>query len=201
METKETALILIGYQNDYFSKDGKLYNNIESPDTVLCYTMDLLNKAVLTDMLIVTTPIAFSPDYDELENPAGILELIRNIGAFKRNTNGVQTIDEISAYGNRITEVKGKTGLNAFLGTNLEATLEEHGIKTIALAGAVTSICLDSTGRSAFERGYNVIHLSDCSSARTSVEQSFFCDNIFPIYSKVMTAAEFWDKLNYRIRA
>ena len=54
------------------------------------------------------------------------------------------------------------------------------------LAGAVTSICIDSTGRSAFDRNYKVVVLSDCTTGRTVLEQDFYCDKIFPLYAEVI---------------
>jgi nicotinamidase-related amidase len=52
----------------------------------------------------------------------------------------------------------------------------------------VTSLCIDSTGRAAYERGYNVTILSDCTSARTETEQRFFCENVFPLYGSAKTS-------------
>ena len=70
-------------------------------------------------------------------------------------------------------------------------TLKRVGIEEVVVCGAVTSICIDSTGRAAHERGYRVTILSDCTASRTPYEQEFYCENIFPLYSKVLTAAEF----------
>jgi nicotinamidase-related amidase len=57
----------------------------------------------------------------------------------------------------------------------------------------VTSLCIDSTGRAAYERGYNVTVLSDCTSARTNAEQDFFCTSVFPLYGAARTGAEVID--------
>jgi nicotinamidase-related amidase len=54
----------------------------------------------------------------------------------------------------------------------------------------VTSLCIDSTGRAAYERGYSVTILSDCTSGRTTAEQDFFCKTIFPLYGGVASSAE-----------
>lgn len=196
MKVEDTAIILIGYQNDYFAKDGVLFSAIEYPDRVLHNTLDLLNSLVKSDILMITTPIIFTPDYSELDdNPVGILKLIKDVGAFKKGTKGADTVPEIKAFGNRIDNIPGKLGLNAFAGTKLNDVLQQHNIKNVVFAGAVTSICIDSTGRSAFEKKYNVIQLSDCTSARTAVEQSFYCNMVFPIYARVMKADELLKEL------
>jgi nicotinamidase-related amidase len=54
----------------------------------------------------------------------------------------------------------------------------------------VTSLCIDSTGRAAYERGYDVTVLSDCTSGRTPAEQQFFCENVFPLYGAAVPSVE-----------
>ncbi len=197
MNPKTTAIVLIGYQNDYFADDGVLHSVVEeSTQAVLNNTLTLLNALVPTDVLMVTTPIIFTPDYSELTEPVGILEVIKNAGAFKTGTMGAQTIPEIQKFGDRILEVPGKRGLNAFADTNLDNVLRERGVVDVVIAGAVTSICIDTTGRAAFERGYKVTQLSDCLSSRTSVEQNFYCNSVFPLYSSVMNSQALINELS-----
>ena len=197
MNPKTTAIVLIGYQNDYFADDGVLHSVVEeSTQAVLNNTLTLLNALVPTDVLMVTTPIIFTPDYSELTEPVGILEVIKNAGAFKTGTMGAQTIPEIQKVGDRILEVPGKRGLNAFADTNLDNVLRERGVVDVVIAGAVTSICIDTTGRAAFERGYKVTQLSDCLSSRTSVEQNFYCNSVFPLYSSVMNSQALINELS-----
>ena len=120
----------------------------------------------------------------------GILNAIKESGAFKRGTPGADTIPELLAFGDRIEYVTGKVGFNAFSDTRLADVLAERGIKDVLVAGMVTSLCIDSTGRAAYERGYNVTILSDCTSARTETEQRFFCENVFPLYGCTKTSHE-----------
>jgi len=187
------ALILIGYQNDYFSNDGILFQVVkESLEklNILSNTMSLINYAVENDYLVITTPIIFSKDYSELKNPVGILKTIKDVGAFMTGAKGSESIKEFDAYDDYITEVPGKNGLNAFEGTELEQILTDNSINEIILAGCVCSICIDSTGRSASERGIHVTMASDCISSRTIFEHEFYCENVFPIYASVLKNTE-----------
>ncbi len=188
MDPETTAVILIGYQNDYFAEDGILHGVIEESSRttgVLGNTLDLIEHLKGTDALLITTPIIFTPDYSELVEPVGILKTIKEVGAFRAGTKGSETIPEILKYGDRIVEVPGKRGLNAFSNTDLGSVLKERGITNVVVAGAVTSICIDSTGRAAFERGYKVTILSDCTTGRTNLEQDFYCGKVFPLYATV----------------
>lgn len=196
MKPSTTALILIGYQKDYFAKDGVLHKVIEaSVEDVLANTLDLLDRLAPTPALIISTPINFTPEYAELVDPIGILKIIREVGAFRQGTSGAEAIDPFVRYGDRILEVPGKRGLNAFHSTHLKELLESRGITDVVLAGVVTSICIDSTARSAFEYGFQVSVLSDCTAGRSSYEQEFYCSEVLPLYAKVMTHGELLEKL------
>lgn len=198
MNPQHTALVLIGYQNDYFAIDGVLTRIIEEASRIngaLANTVDLLERLQSIPVLIVSTPLGFTPDYSELTEPVGILKTIKEMGAFQVGTKGAATIPEVCRFGDRIVEVPGKRGLNAFSNTDLDHLLQQRGITHVVIAGVVTSICVDSTGRSAFERGYKVAILSDCTSGRTTVEQDFYCQNVFPLYAEALDHNQFLQRL------
>ena len=189
MSLEKTAFIFIGYQNDYFAQDGVLRAVIEDTDRnrhILENTLNLLESLKEQPVTLIQTPIVFTDDYSELNNPVGILKAVKEANAFRLGTPGGDILDSFKAYGERILTVHGKRGLNAFSNTTLEKTLESKGIKHVVLAGAVTSICIDSTGRAAHDRGYSVTILSDCTASRTPMEQEFYCENIFPLYAEVV---------------
>ncbi len=198
MEPTQTALVLIGYQNDYFAADGILHQVIEESSRVtgiLANTVDLVERLHATPMLIVATPIICTPDYSELVESVGILKTIKELGAFKAGTKGAETIPELLRFGEQIMEVPGKRGLNAFSNTDLDNLLRKREITNVVLAGVATSICIDSTGRSAYERGYKVSVLSDCTSGRTTFEQDFYCENVFPLYAEVIDHGQLLSRL------
>jgi nicotinamidase-related amidase len=193
MNPTSTAVILVGYQNDYFASNGILRGVVEEPnrvDAVLAHSLDLVRALVPTKTTIIATPIVLTPDYRALANSVGILDTIKASGAFKAGTTGANTIPELLAFGDRVTYVTGKVGFNAFSNTDLDGVLKRQGITDVLVAGMVTSLCIDSTGRAAYERGYNVKILSDCTSGRTRAEQDFFCQNIFPLYGSVVDSQQ-----------
>jgi len=198
LRADNTALILVGYQNDYFGSDGILKAVVEestAANDVVQRTVGVIEALKDSETLLIETPIVFTPEYSELGDPVGILKAIKEAGAFQAETYGGATIDEIAQFSDRIKSVPGKRGLNAFSNTDLEATLREHGIEHVVLAGTVTSICIDSTGRSAHEKGFRVHILSDCTSGRSIVEQDFYCAQIFPLYADVLSADAFLSQI------
>jgi len=196
MAYSNTAVILIGYQNDYFSPSGALHAVVEqSSAQVLGNTLALINQLRETPITIISTPIYFTPDYSELVNPVGILQIIKDAQAFKKGSVGSETITQLRDFGDRLLTIDGKRGLNAFHSTGLQEALDKRGITHVVLAGVVTSLCIDSTARSAFELGYDVTILSDCTAGRTQYEQDFYCTEILPLYSQVTDSQAFLKNL------
>jgi nicotinamidase-related amidase len=193
MNFKEIAVILVGYQNDYFAENGILRGVVEEPgrvDEVLKNSISLIKKLIPTEATILATGIVLTPSYRALANSTGILDKIKEVGAFTQGTPGAEIIDEIKQFGNKITFVTGKEGFNSFQDTDLDKLLKSKGIKQVWVAGMVTSLCIDSTARAAYEKGYQVSILEDCCSARTPFEQEFFCQNVFPLYANVISSSE-----------
>ncbi len=193
MNPSTTALILVGYQNDYFARYGILRGVIEEPDRVdrvLRQTLGFIDAVAPTPITLIDTPIVLTPDYRALANSVGILGAIKQAGAFHEGSPGAATIPELQAWGDRILHVEGKVGFNAFSSTTLDEVLRARGIRDVLVAGMITSLCIDSTGRAAYERGYAVTVLSDCTSARTPAEQDFFCSTIFPLYGRAAASTE-----------
>ena len=51
---------------------------------------------------------------------------------------------------------------SAFAGTELDQVLRDRGVRTVAVAGVQTHVCVESTLRDASARGYYVVVASDC---------------------------------------
>lgn len=187
---EDTALVLIGYQNDYFAEDGLLHGAIEDQGQhheVLVNTQRLLDEALRLGLTAICTPIIFTENYAEIAPDAvGILKLIRDVQAFRAGGKGAEVIPEIAAYGDRILYLPGKRGLNAFSNTALHEALQARGVHNVVFCGLVTSLCIDSSARQAHELGYRVYILSDCVCGRTQVENQFYCSSVFPMYATVL---------------
>merc|ERR1719409_2170286 len=88
------------------------------------------------------------------------------------------------------TVIKGKKGLDAFPGTDLEEQLVKQGIETVVLAGFLTNCCVESTMRTAYEKGFNVITLTDAC-ATTSKEGQAVTGGSYGMFSTPMTVADY----------
>ena len=130
MNPSETALLLIGFQNDYFSESGVLREAIaESANAVgtLQNTTGLIASIADTSTPILSTPIVFTEDYRELKDPIGILKTVRDSGAFKKGEPGCETVPELLDFGSRIELVMGRQTFNSFSNTELLSILQARG--------------------------------------------------------------------------
>ena len=81
--------------------------------------------------------------------------------------------------------------MDGFATTNLDFILRGRGISTIALGGFLTNCCVESTMRTGYEKGYDVITLRDCTATVSEEEQKAAVEKNYPMFSKPMTHDEF----------
>ncbi|MEU3980470.1 isochorismatase family cysteine hydrolase [Streptomyces sp. NPDC026672] len=62
---------------------------------------------------------------------------------------------------------------DAFLAEGFERHLRERGVEHLALAGLFADVCVDTTARTAFQKGFHVTVLQDCTAAlHTPLDQT-----------------------------
>merc|ERR1712139_190748 len=77
---------------------------------------------------------------------------------------------------------------------DLDAQLKARKIETVVLCGFLTNCCVESTMRTAYEKGFNVVTLTDAM-ATTSPEGQAVTAGSFGMFSTPMTVAEYEAKL------
>lgn len=198
MDPKSTAVVLIEYQNDFTSDGGSLHaavKQVMDKSNMLANTVETVKQARALGATIVHAPITFTDDYHELNpNPYGILKGVVDSKSFRKGTWGAEIVDVLKPAPGDIV-VEGKRGLCGFASTNLDFILRSRGISTIALGGFLTNCCVESTMRTGYERGYEVVTLKDCTATLSEEEQSAAVEKNYPMFSKPMTHDEFLTSL------
>ena len=198
LDPKHTAVVLIEYQNDFTSEGGALHgavNDVMESTGMLENTRTLVDAARAAGATIVHAPITFAPGYGELaDHPYGILKGVVDSTAFVKGEWGAEIVDSLAPQGGDVI-VEGKRGLDTFATTNLDFILRARGITTIALGGFLTNCCVESTMRTGYEKGYQVITLSDCVAATSAEEHQNAIQFDYPMFSEVMTAEAFTGEL------
>lgn len=199
MEPSTTAVVLIEFQNDFTSEGGALHGAVAdsmAETGMLDKAAALLEKVRETEATVIHSPIQFAEGYNEItKHPYGILKGVVDTNAFVKGSWGAEIVDDVKPEAGEIV-LEGKRGLDAFASTNLDFILRSKGIKTVALGGFLTNCCVESTMRSAYERGYEVVTLTDCVGATSSEEHANAIKYDYPMFSKPMTSEQFVAELS-----
>ena len=203
MDPKHTAVVLIEYQNDFTSEGGTLHDAVKpvmNSTNMLANTLDTVKRARELGATIVHAPITFTDDYHELTpEPYGILKGVVDSKSFRKGSWGSEIVDELKPEPQDII-IEGKRGLDGFASTNLDFVLRSRGITNIALGGFLTNCCVESTMRTGYEKGYNVVTLKDCTAALSEEEQKAAVEKNYPMFSRPMDHNEFIAELAARKR-
>ena len=199
MEPEKTALVLIEYQNDFTSEGGTLHQAVKpvmESTNMLANTVETVAKARQLGATIVYAPITFTDDYHELNpTPYGILKGVVDLKSFRKGSWGAEMVDALKPRPEDIV-VEGKRGLCGFASTNLDFVLRSRGITNIALGGFLTNCCVELTMRTGYEKGYNVVTLTDCTASVSEEEQRLSVEKNYPMFSRPLTHTEFLSELS-----
>lgn len=199
MDPGRTALVLIEFQNDFTTEGGTLHAAVKAEmerTGMLANTVAVVAEARERGVLIVHAPISFKEGYAEISpNPYGILKGVVASKSFVQGTWGAALVDQLEPEPVDIV-IEGKRGLCAFASTNLDFILRSRGITDVALAGFLTNCCVESTMRTAYEKGYRVVTLADCTGATSEEEQRFAVAKNYPMFSRPMAGIEFIGELS-----
>jgi nicotinamidase-related amidase len=198
IDPKRTAVVLIEFQNDFTSEGGALHeavSGVMEQTGMLENTRGLVEAARAAGATIVHAPITFTAGYGELsESPYGILKGVVDSTAFVKGEWGAEIVDSLAPQEGDLV-VEGKRGLDTFATTNLDFILRARGITTIALSGFLTNCCVESTMRTGYEKGYEVITLSDCVAATSADEHENAIRFDYPMFSEVTSSAALVEEL------
>ncbi len=86
----------------------------------------------------------------------------------------------------------------AFVGTSLNDILREVGVTQVVITGISTSVGVESTARSAYDYGYNVVIVTDAVTDRDPDNHRHSLEKIFPRMSETCTTGELVDFLKQR---
>lgn len=157
---------------------------------MLANTVSVVKAARQRGVTIMHAPITFAAGYGELtRHPYGILKGVVDGKAFVKGSWGAAIVDDLAPVEGDII-VEGKRGLDTFASTNLDFILRSKGIKTLVLGGFLTNCCVESTMRTGYEHGFDVVTLVDCVAGTSTEEHDNAIKYDFPMFSKPMPSSE-----------
>ncbi|MGB3716800.1 MAG: cysteine hydrolase [Candidatus Promineifilaceae bacterium] len=194
LDPKKTAVVMIEFQNDFTTEGGSLHEAVRGvmeSSNMLENAQDTVSKARDIGATIIHAPITFAEGYPELgDHPYGILKGVVDSSSFRKGTWGAEFTAEMQPQEGDLV-VEGKRGLCAFASTNLDFILRGRGVENVALGGFLTNCCVESSMRTAYEKGFNVYTLTDCVAATSEEEQRVAIEKDYPMFSHPVDHNEF----------
>ena len=199
MDPRKTAVVLVEFQHDFTAEGGVLHGavaDVMASTDMMANAASVVAAARDAGAFIIHSPIQFAAGYGEITStPYGILKGVVDSNAFIKGSWGAE-LDERMAAAEGDIVLEGKRGLDAFASTNLDFNLRSKGIEHVALAGFLTNCCVESTMRSAYEKGFDVYTLTDCVAGASQEEHDNAISKDYPMFSRPTTGKEFADALS-----
>ncbi len=186
-----TALVMIEFQREWLSPDGKLGGMMKDHDQferAINGGLHVLQTARQAHLTIAHVGYAFSPGYTELANPkVGMEAAIVQMGTFVGR--GTEFADDfIPREGEFVAS--GRVGVSAFAGSNLDAFLRRKGIDTLLLAGFALQACVESTARNAKDLGYQIYLVEDAVSAFSADQREYILQQVMWMFGQTTTTTQ-----------
>ncbi len=163
-DVKKTALLVVDMQNGFLKPGTPIY--LPDSERIIPATRRLAEACRDANM-----PVIFTQMYHHYP-PRPYFFVFP-----ERKVNDVPFLRDGSEWAEVHADFKPLTGYTfvrkqrygSFTNTELEWILTAKGIETVIITGVTTNVCCLSTAMQAFERGYYVVFISDCTASYDDV--------------------------------
>lgn len=176
LNTKSTALVLIDLQKGVLAMPVTPY----PAATIYERATRLAPRFRAAAGPVVWVRVSFASDFADA--PRAKVDQPSNMGALPPGW------DEFPEPLHPADVMVTKRQWGAFYGTDLDLQLRRRGVRTIVLGGIATSIGVESTARSAWEHGYELVICEDlCADLSAETHASSF-KHIFPRLARIVSS-------------
>jgi nicotinamidase-related amidase len=173
LNAKTTALVLIDLQKGILARTTAPH----PAATVHERALQLASCARTAASPVVWVRVSFAPDLADVppakvDQPADYSALPAGWDTFTHTLAPTDVVVTKHQWG-------------AFYGTDLDLQLRRRGVRTIVLGGISTSIGVESTARSAWEHGYELVICEDVCTDLSAEAHAASCKHIFPRLARI----------------
>ncbi|MDO8301077.1 cysteine hydrolase family protein [Lacisediminimonas sp.] len=185
-----TALLVIDVQNDFCAPDG-VFGSAGNDLSMVQVIMPGLHALVDGARNAGVTVIFVQAIYDAVYLPPAWHERNARIGfETPRCLRGTWGADFYQLKPQPSELVIQKHRYSAFVDTELDAILRGLGIRTLVTTGVATNLCVESTSRDAFMKGYYVAMVDDACATYRKEQHDAALANIALGFGVVTTVKE-----------
>lgn len=182
-----TALLVVDVQNDFCHPNGALARagkDVSHIQRMIPRLLDFIQEARRAGLPII---------YLKTENDSWTRHraLVSQQLASRRETPcpagswGAEFYRVAPARDERVIVKRRYSG---FVNTDLDLILRARGIRTLIMTGVASNVCVESTARDGFMRGYSIVFLSDCTAATDPDEHRAALRNIEQYFGIVVSS-------------
>lgn len=193
----DTALLLMDFQNDIVSPEGKLGRHglaaHAEKRAVLRNAKATLAAFRSHKLPVAHVRLAFRPDYLDALSVAPRIAKLKEMGAAQAGTWGTEFAPQVAPADGEL--VVNKQCVNPFFNTGLYAWLSRHSIRTLVMGGVATNVVVESAARFADDAGFAVVVLEDCCSSVSDEMHEFAATRTLPMFGRVVKSADYLAEL------
>ncbi len=188
IEPEHTALIVVDVQKDFCATDGAMARikgiDVSRIQDAVKRLNPFIQKARQVGLPVIwVRTIAV----DDKKRPSA--KVMLGGGVVTEDGDGINWYSEVieplpAEY------VVTKWNYDAFEDTELDLLLSSKGIATLVFTGFLTNVCVETSARHAYMKGYYVVLVSDCADSFTRQEHESAVFNIKNYFGKVTTSNE-----------
>jgi nicotinamidase-related amidase len=180
---KKTAYIFMEFQRDFFT-GGKL-GAFQEQSLFVSHAQAILQEARAKGCPVIHVHLSFSEDYAELrEDVNGVLALVKQAQAFHKGSSGAEALVAFAPKEKELCIYK--SSISAFERTDLQEYLQEMGVTDLVFSGLLSNICIESSVREAYDKGYRVSVVKDACSTLDEKGHVHAMEHILPLFSTVI---------------
>ncbi len=191
-DPSHSALIIIDPQHDFCSERGAMAQKFGFDMKEIKEAVPRLNAFIetcrKTGVPVIWVREIFTDDKMH-PNQKALWGSGQDIWLIREDGKGIDWYDGMTKpkAGERVIT---KWQYDAFEDTDLHLLLQGRGIKTLLMTGFTTNVCVETTARHGYIKGYHIVLVSDCTGAPTRAEFESGVFNIQTYFGKVATSEE-----------
>ncbi|MBX6318218.1 MULTISPECIES: isochorismatase family protein [unclassified Pigmentiphaga] len=194
LDKNKAVLLVIDMQNDFVRERAPM--EVPAARQRVPAMAALVAQARRTGVPVIYTQHVLYDEFDVSPLETTQIPHLRN-GGMRAGTAGVEIIDELAPRPGEIVIPKHR--YDAFYNTRLETVIRNirgrNVVDSVIITGTVTSVCCESTARSAFMRDLRVFFVDDATGGFDDASHQATLATIDRVFGKVVTTRQILDAL------
>ncbi len=192
LNTAKTVLLIIDMQNDWLRSGAPMY--MAQARTIIPKMKMLIRACREAAIRVIYIINSFRADGSDVGLMGEFSEPVRKGLVAVEGSTGMEVYSAIKPSSGDI--FVRKHTYSSFQGTDLEGILRNLKIDTLIVCGIATNVCVETSVRDGFCRGFRSIVISDCVVTRRKIAQTESLRTMNSYFAEVINLAELKQRLS-----